>query len=411
MVGLPARGKTHIARSLERYLSWLGYVTKLFNVGNLRREMVGAEQPAEFFNPKNAQAVAERTRIAEAVLQEMVQWLLADHAGRVGIYDATNTTKERRLKVRTALESQGIRVLFLESICTDQKIVDQNILQTKLFSPDYKHVSPEEAVADFKRRIQNYESAYEPLDASENCSFVKNINVSKQLVLNQITGYLPGKIVAYILSTSIQPRTIYLSRHGESEWNVTGQLGGDPNLTRRGRVYSIRLAEFMAMEFTDKGFDLPMIWTSQLKRTRQTVANIPQFTFSFKALNEIDAGICETMTYDEVEKKHPEIAQARKKDKLQFRYPGGESYVDVIHRLEPVILEIERTREPLLVVAHNAIIRAIYGFYMGMTQAEVPSIDIPLHTVFKLQTRAYGCDLTVYPLEVDAEYNNKTPEG
>ena len=46
------------------------------------------------------------------------------------------------------------------------------------------------------------------------------------------------------------------------------------------------------------------------------------------------------------------------------RYPSGESYLDVIQRLEPVIIEIERERECVCVVAHQAILRALYGYFM-----------------------------------------------
>ena len=46
------------------------------------------------------------------------------------------------------------------------------------------------------------------------------------------------------------------------------------------------------------------------------------------------------------------------------RYPSGESYMDVIQRLEPVIIEIERERECVVVVAHQAILRALYGYFM-----------------------------------------------
>ena len=53
MVGLPARGKTFVARKIARYLSWLGYRTRVFNVGEYRRSRVGANQPAEFFDPEN----------------------------------------------------------------------------------------------------------------------------------------------------------------------------------------------------------------------------------------------------------------------------------------------------------------------------------------------------------------------
>ncbi|KAA8497667.1 6-phosphofructo-2-kinase/fructose-2,6-bisphosphatase 4 [Porphyridium purpureum] len=412
MVGLPARGKTHTAKSLERYLNWLGFMTKVFNVGALRRELVGAEQKADFFDPHNAEGAAARKRVAALTLERMIEWLLADSGGRVGIYDATNTTRERRKAVRIRLETENIRVLFFESMCTDEAIVNRNILQTKLFSPDYAHASAEDAVADFKRRIAHYEEVYETLDADEDCAYIKSVNVSSQLILNDIQGYLPGKIAAFLLSANISPRCLYLSRHGESEWNRSGQLGGDPPLTTRGRIYSIRLAEFMASEFTNKGKDLPLVWTSQLQRTRQTASSIPGMTICWRALNEIDAGMCEGMTYKQIEQTRPDIHEARKRDKLRFRYPGGESYVDVIHRLEPVILEIERTQEPLLIVAHNAIIRSIFAYYYGIEQSKVPHIDIDLHTVYKLTTQAYGCKLEKFSFDVDgSEYNNKTPEA
>lgn len=45
MVGLPARGKTYLAHKLERYLRWIGFSTKSFNIGNYRREQVRRSPP------------------------------------------------------------------------------------------------------------------------------------------------------------------------------------------------------------------------------------------------------------------------------------------------------------------------------------------------------------------------------
>lgn len=47
---LPARGKTHVSRSLCRYLKWLGVSTKVFSVGNYRRKLMGPI-PNEMFDP------------------------------------------------------------------------------------------------------------------------------------------------------------------------------------------------------------------------------------------------------------------------------------------------------------------------------------------------------------------------
>jgi 6-phosphofructo-2-kinase/fructose-2,6-biphosphatase len=76
---------------------------------------------------------------------------------------------------------------------------------------------------------------------------------------------------------------------------------------------------------------------------------------------------------------------ARKADKFRYRYPSGESYSDVIQRLEPVIVEIERQRDPVVVVGHQAVLRALYGYFQGIPQDECPHLNIPLHTVIELR--------------------------
>jgi signal recognition particle GTPase len=64
LVGLPARGKTYISRKLARYLNWIGIKTKVFNVGEYRREAVKLYPKKDFFDPKNKDAVDIRKYIA-----------------------------------------------------------------------------------------------------------------------------------------------------------------------------------------------------------------------------------------------------------------------------------------------------------------------------------------------------------
>src|ERR1700674_4391638 len=90
-VGLPARGKTFIARKVARYLSWLGHDTRVFNVGAYRRERLGSPPPHPFFPPDNEAGNVARLEMATAALDDMLRWM-QDEGGEVGIYDATNTT-------------------------------------------------------------------------------------------------------------------------------------------------------------------------------------------------------------------------------------------------------------------------------------------------------------------------------
>jgi broad specificity phosphatase PhoE len=104
------------------------------------------------------------------------------------------------------------------------------------------------------------------------------------------------------------------------------------------------------------------------------------------------------MTYEQIRAQMPEEFAARKADKLHYRYPRGESYEDVIRRLDLVVIELERTRRPVLVIAHNAVIRALYAYFVGVPRERCPHFDIPLHTLIELRPHAYGCAETRTPL-------------
>ena len=52
---------------------------------------------------------------------------------------------------------QGFKLFFVESICDDPKIIEANILEVKVTSPDYKHFDKEKVLHDFLERIKHYE--------------------------------------------------------------------------------------------------------------------------------------------------------------------------------------------------------------------------------------------------------------
>ena len=81
-----------------------------------------------------------------------------------------------------------------------------------------------------------------------------------------------------------------------------------------------------------------------------------QFCFRWKTLNELDSGVCEDLTYEEMKNQWPEDFKSRDTDKFRYRYRRGESYEDLVARLEPVIMELER-QDSVLVVAHQAVNR------------------------------------------------------
>ena len=182
---------------------------------------------------------------------------------------------------------------------------------------------------------------------------------------------------------------IYITRHGQSENNVKRIIGGDPDITDEGKFYAVKLHEYINKELEDEF----IIFTSCLKRTKQTAKHFTQKKIESRLLNEIHGGICENLSYDEIEEKYPNITTDRKKDKLRFRYPQGESYLDLFERLRYFVLQLTNYNKPILIVAHNAIIKVLLGYFEEKKHEDIPHSDIDLNTVIKLTPNSKNYDI------------------
>jgi 6-phosphofructo-2-kinase/fructose-2,6-biphosphatase 2 len=200
------------ATSAQRYLRWLSIPARTFNVGSYRRH--DAPQPtADFFDMNNAEGERKRRAAAEAAVADMLQWFKA--GGIVGILDATNSTKERRKWVLDTVTKEGIEVIFVESKCDQEELIMGNIRDVKTTSPDYKGQDPETAALDFRNRIRNYEKIYKTIneDGDEvDYTYLKIMDVGKQVIINRIQDYLQSRIVYYLINLHIRPRSVWLSR-------------------------------------------------------------------------------------------------------------------------------------------------------------------------------------------------------
>ncbi|KAM6457092.1 6-phosphofructo-2-kinase/fructose-2,6-bisphosphatase 2 isoform 2-T3 [Liasis olivaceus] len=399
MIGLPARGKTYVSKKLTRYLNWIGVPTKVFNLGVYRREAVKSYKSYDFFRHDNEEAMRIRKQCALVALEDVKVYLM-EESGQIAVFDATNTTRERRDMILAFAKENSFKVFFVESVCDDPEVIAANILEVKVSSPDYPERNRENVMDDFLKRIECYKVTYQPLDPADydkDLSFIKVINVGQRFLVNRVQDYIQSKIVYYLMNIHIQPRTIYLCRHGESECNLVRKIGGDSGLSKHGKQFAQALKRFIKEQ---EIMDLK-VWTSQLKRTIQTAEALGVPYEQWKILNEIDAGVCEEMTYEEIQRKYPEEFALRDQEKYLYRYPGGESYQDLVQRLEPVIMELER-QENVLVISHQAVMRCLLAYFLDKSADELPYLRCPLHTIFKLTPVAYGCKLEMISLNVEA---------
>lgn len=424
MIGLPARGKTFIARKLLRYLQFFHAVNvRIFNKADYRRRRFGHSLDADWFGADNEEGVRARHECAKAALDDLIAWMRAGNDGRVAILDGTHSTLAKREYALSRLQELECKVIMIESVCQDTTVVEANIQSCGQRSTDYADKSREDSICDFRRRVAKYESTYEPIDGpttggvEKKRSWMKIID-AKRFVVNNISGYKPSRIVQFVSNLHMQPHVFYLTRHGQSEYNVLHKIGGDSGLSENGDRFARDLATFCETDVCrdiDELYGGPRekvlparLWTSTLRRTRETAKYIAHPKISIKNddddgvvewvqlrprhwsnLDEIFAGACDGFTYDEIKKHYPEEYERRQKNKLAYRYPRGESYLDITHRLDPMILEMERHKEPLLVIAHQGVLRLIYAYYMGLPRERAPYVSLPIHTVIKLTPLVY----------------------
>jgi len=57
--------------------------------------------------------------------------------------------------------------------------------------------------------------------------------------------------------------------------------------------------------------------------------------------------------------------------------------------VEQVMLHMQRHKDPVLIVAHQAVLRVVYTYFMALPRDEATKKPIPLNTVIKLTPYAY----------------------
>lgn len=407
MVGLPARGKSFVVHKATRYIEWLGFPTRIFNVGNYRRQLGKAGEDASFFSADNEKARHLREEMAMGVLEDLLQWL--DTEGHVAVFDATNTTRVRRARILEAVRSHAnVRVMFVESICDNEKLLEANY-RRKLTNDDYAGKDPERALADFRQRVAEYEKVYQTVEDGEDdgkVCYVKVYNAGEKIQARFCQGFLQSHIVSLLQNIHLFPRRIWLVRPGSSITSERGILGLDSDLSPEGHRVARAIGRFIGQQHFERKME---VWTSAMKTSRQTACYLPTGRLkrfvTTTLLNELGGGDFEGLTYNEIQDNYPKHYTAREQDKLHYRYPGvgGESYVDLISRLRSLIIEFERKKRDVLVICNESVLRCLLGYFSGVEAERVPHLDVAENTVIELSPHRDGCDMKKIPLTLSDE--------
>ena len=172
----------------------------------------------------------------------------------------------------------------------------------------------------------------------------------------------------------------YFVRHGQTDWNAAHRIQGqeDVPLNDLGRAQARANGERFAALHGAR--DAPHFVASPLSRTRETAdifraaAGLRGDYATDERLKEIHFGEWQRRTLVEVWHETPEPVEERKRDKWNFRVPGGESYADLAARAAPVLATLP---DVAVVVSHGGTMRTFIRGLTGLAEAEAAELVIP----------------------------------
>ena len=174
-----------------------------------------------------------------------------------------------------------------------------------------------------------------------------------------------------------QPTRLYLVRHGElvtsNEWRYVGQM--DVELNETGKKQIQNLSSRLSSE------QIEMIFSSDLTRTIESAEIIGNkleiINEPISELREINLGVWEGLTLEEIEESFPEDLVKRSEDIKDFRIINGESFSDVKKRVIPKLKDIieGNVSKRILVIAHGGVNRIIIADALGLDINNIPRLE------------------------------------
>lgn len=286
-----------------------------------------------------------------------------------------------------------------------------------------------EVMRSFHKRIEQHEIEYEPI-TDPSFPHVQLLNLGERIVVNNVGGYLQNRIVFFLMNIHNRDRTIYFARAGEAL--IEHSYKADAELSSLGAEYSKCLSEFVhslrenklhpddqksalsqrhTISWISDQSSQPMspmpgdagrklnVWCSTRKRSVLTAAPFREQgckVFEQTRLCEMNPGVVDGMSMEEILQRFPDSVETKERDPYSFRFPRAESYHDLAIRLEPVIFELERTRQDVLIIGQSSVLRCLIAYLQGNKPSEIPFIQVREGDLVEITPQAFGVSSRVY---------------
>ena len=189
---------------------------------------------------------------------------------------------------------------------------------------------------------------------------------------------------------TVEALRLYLVRHGETEWSVSGQHTGrtDIPLTAAGEDQARALAPWLAeVRFT-------AVFTSPRRRARLTCerAGLGDRAAIEPDLAEWDYGAYEGRRSADITRERPGWSLFRD------GCPGGESPEDVSDRADRLIEKLGRLNGPIALFSHGQFIPSLAARWISLTVPEAAHLSLSTGSLSILETSAHHPGLRVISL-------------
>ncbi len=191
-------------------------------------------------------------------------------------------------------------------------------------------------------------------------------------------------------------RRIYITRHGQTEWNVEKRMQGqkDSALTENGLMRAAVLGAYLRDMGVSTIISSPLpraLRTSNIISKEAKISNI----VADDRLMEINMGAFEGLTFSKAKEIYPEEMRLFMERPSEFRAPDGESVNEVVKRVMPLLTSVVDgsfegvgSEENVLLVTHAVALRSL--------MAQMERVDIDLY--WKENGFFLPCSLTVFEI-------------
>jgi alpha-ribazole phosphatase len=190
---------------------------------------------------------------------------------------------------------------------------------------------------------------------------------------------------------------LLLVRHGRTKlhkddrfWGKTDVALGDIGIRQAEQLHD-RLAK-------EK---IHTVYASALSRARTTaeiiISNRRLTIATREELDECNFGYVEGLTFEEITDKYPDLASELNRPDYCLRFPGGESFEELDHRVIAFLEKLDRhkTKENILIVAHGGTLRLLICHLLGIDVKHWHQFRLDLASVSIVETYSEGAILNL----------------